>query len=436
MRRNPLFIFPNKDSQGVYNVPLKSTIHIVDIDNIGTPMFLQLVAKNNLSPTSTIEDLLQYPENYINLFTVGEVYSELELLTEGGNIGWRILNRNPNHYGYIGEGAFDFSYNNTNSDHKGAIGDYSFSTGKYTSAWGLNSFVTGIGTVSGYDNQSVFGSYNRNNATNIFEVGIGTDPTLAGQQNAIEITKDGVIIAPSMEVSDIQNQRTLITKEYLENLSGEGGQLLAITENGNSGWRLAGRNIENYNDIGSKAIDLSWSTMQGDYNGASGDTSFAVGLNVIARAPTGTALGRYNDDQDDTILEVGNGSGSVVDPRSNALEVYMDGRVRAPSLELINIDHAKSLITQEYIQTLKIQNLNYNIDVVDATVKVYGIPIPNDTLYDLTTIEIFNNGILLRENRDYTINIVATGIELSFSGLNYTLHIGDWLKIKIPTIKY
>ncbi len=437
MRRNPLFIFQNADSQGIYDVPLKSTVHVINVDNMGTPMFLQLVAKVGLYTTSTIADLLRYPEDYIDLFTVGENYSELELINEDDKTGWRILDRNPEHYGNIGTGAFDFSYNDADSLRAGAVGDYSFVTGKYSAAWADNGFVTGIGTLAGYEDQTAMGSWNRNIPTNAFEFGIGTGvgSDQYTRMNALEISRTGVVLAPSMEVTEVQDQRTLITKEYLENFS-SGGQLLKITENGNTGWRIAGRNIENYDNIGPKAVDLSWSSMRGDFNGASGASSFAAGFNVIARAPNGTALGRYNEDYDDTVLEIGNGEGTVTNRRSNALEVYMDGRVRAPSLELPLIDNPKSLVTMEYIQSSFIHNILEDIDINTTNIGLSSYGVTVDSGYSIDSIEVFMNGILLRKDKNYGINIVATGIEVSFVSFNYTLHLGDWLRIKIPHVEY
>ena len=71
MRRNPLFIFRNRDSVGIYDVPLESTVQIIDSDGKNTPKFIELIGKIGLAPTSDIEDLLNTPDNYIDLMKAG-----------------------------------------------------------------------------------------------------------------------------------------------------------------------------------------------------------------------------------------------------------------------------------------------------------------------------------------------------------------------------
>ncbi len=67
MRRNPIYVFKDAASKGIYDVPLESMIQIIDSDGAGTPLFTQLVKKENLSALSTIEDFLREPINFINL---------------------------------------------------------------------------------------------------------------------------------------------------------------------------------------------------------------------------------------------------------------------------------------------------------------------------------------------------------------------------------
>lgn len=58
---------------------------------------------------------------------------------------------------------------------------------------------------------------------------------------------------------------------------------------------------------------------------ASGTTSFAQGLNVTAGYDYQTVVGKYNNNISGTLFEIGNGTAS--NAKSNALEVYSDGRV-------------------------------------------------------------------------------------------------------------
>ncbi len=430
MRRNPLFIFRDLDSTGIWEVPLKSTVQIVNIgfddNNMPVPMFIQLVAKDGLSETSTIEELLSFPEDYIDLFTVGETFSQLELITEEGNSGWRILDREPNNYSRIGNGAFDFSFSRYASQQMGASGDYSAAWGQDTIATGDYSTASGNSTTAGYENQFVVGAFNYNKEINAFEVGVGIP---LASENAFEVSKEGVVSAPKMETTQITSPRTLITKEYLDSSSndGSGGQLRGVSAGGNSGYRIFGREIDYYNGIGEQAIDLSSSNTYGD-SGAMGPYSFAAGLNVLQANYAGAALGYNNDNKVDTVFEVGNGTNSKP---SNALEIYKDGSIIAPSLEVTNIIDPKSLVTKEYVQGVSVGYM-----IVDSTISStpqlnYGIPNAVDT-----STEVFVNGILLRPGRDYTIQPVISppGANVKFDK-NYTLFPNDWLRIKFPTIQ-
>jgi hypothetical protein len=436
MRRNPLFIFKELHSMGIYDVPLKSTVHIIDSDGRGTPKFIQLIGKHLLSPDSTIADLLALPENYIDLMLVGEVYSELELIAENGKTGWRLRGRDPLYYGNIGEEAIDFSKSNEASEHRGALGDFSFAINSDTSAWGINSFVAGNQTIAGFPNQFVVGQWNQNNANNIFEIGIGTGKF--DRRNALEISKQGVLLAPSLETSDIVDSKSLITKEYFENhVMQEGGELKKVREtNGNTGYRIAERDNcpwDNYDTIGQEAVDLSCSTMCGGSNGASGNYSFAAGLNVIQRNEAGAVFGKFNLPKDDTIFEIGNGSGFAPNTHSNALEVYMDGKILAPSLDNSKITEDKSLVTKGYLKDVsRVVVKKFDQDIIDPSRTSYGFNIDN---FELDSVDVFMNGILLRENHQYTIQRTSVGIQINFDS-NFVAHYGDWLRVQVATLEY
>jgi len=58
MRRNPVYIFENQLSVGIYDIPVESLILITDTDGNETPMMVQIISKEGLSPGSTIGDFL------------------------------------------------------------------------------------------------------------------------------------------------------------------------------------------------------------------------------------------------------------------------------------------------------------------------------------------------------------------------------------------
>jgi hypothetical protein len=59
-------------------------------------------------------------------------------------------------------------------------------------------------------------------------------------------------------------------------------QLTAVTESGNTGQRLSTSNASNHGDIGSNAVDLSYSSISGLPFGATGDYSTAMGHQTTA----------------------------------------------------------------------------------------------------------------------------------------------------------
>ena len=68
-------------------------------------------------------------------------------------------------------------------------------------------------------------------------------------------------------------------------------QLTAVTEGGNTGQRLSTSNASNHGDIGSNAVDLSYSGSSSSTRGATGYASTAMGYNTTASGNWSTAIG-------------------------------------------------------------------------------------------------------------------------------------------------
>jgi len=68
-------------------------------------------------------------------------------------------------------------------------------------------------------------------------------------------------------------------------------QLTAVTEGGNTGQRLSTSNASNHGDIGSNAVDLSYSSISGIPFGATGNYSTAMGRLTTASGDYSTAMG-------------------------------------------------------------------------------------------------------------------------------------------------
>lgn len=64
-----------------------------------------------------------------------------------------------------------------------------------------------------------------------------------------------------------------------------------VTEDGKTGWRLIGRDANNYGNIGTGALDVSYSNGASTTRGATGNYSVAVGQNITASGITSFAAG-------------------------------------------------------------------------------------------------------------------------------------------------
>ncbi|HAB26668.1 MAG TPA: hypothetical protein DCE27_02040, partial [Xanthomarina gelatinilytica] len=165
--------------------------------------------------------------------------------------------------------------------------------GSVTTASVSNSTAMGYGTIADDLNSLVIGTFNDNinSTTTLFQVGNGTD--ISDKSNAFVIEKNGIITAPSFDIAEITDAKALITKEYLEANTSEASGLEAIDEGNGVGWRLVGSNPANYGNIGSNAVDLSYSFYASNTNGALGDNSFSIGNEPSAIGNNSIAMGTY-----------------------------------------------------------------------------------------------------------------------------------------------
>jgi len=235
MRRNPIYVFEDLQSIGIYNVPIGSTIQINDADDLtpgSQPLIVQVVDKNGLGTASTIGEFLGDPANYSNASDSTEIPSELEKLSQNNKTGWRILYANtkedPNSdnlipidkYGEIGKQAIDLTQVNKEAPGSatyGASGDYSFSAGFESKASGLNSVAIGNGAQAIVDNTVAIGTFNTaNNPTALLEFGIGQ--SASDRKDGLVLFADGTLEAPNASTTLISNRGAfaLVTKEYVD----------------------------------------------------------------------------------------------------------------------------------------------------------------------------------------------------------------------------
>ncbi|MCL5128126.1 hypothetical protein [Algibacter sp. L4_22] len=84
--------------------------------------------------------------------------------------------------------------------------------------------------------------------------------------------------------------------------------LESIDEGNGSGWRLIGNNPENYGEIGSGAVDLSFSDETSELYGATGYASFAMGAYTEASGRYSTGMGVYAKALGDWSTATGSGT--------------------------------------------------------------------------------------------------------------------------------
>ena len=163
------------------------------------------------------------------------------------------------------------------------------------------------------------------------------------------------------------------------------------------GYRLIIADPQYYGDIGDKAIDFSYAD-EGTTNGALGDYSTAHGYNTQTSTLAGFALGKYNVDEVDALLEIGMGLTNAT--RKNALTVYNTGIIEAPeaTLALIDAGGDQTLVTKAW----HVENANTTVVIEGWT----SGDTPEDG--DLYALDDIVSNILLPETpaNGYTIQIL------------------------------
>ncbi len=242
MQQSPIYIFEDTTSVGVSSVPISGLI-IVRNDGTNKPI---VITKTGEAGNDDIASFLASGDYQEFGF---DTKSQLERIVEGGNTGWRILDRDPTKYGDIGEEAIDFSDSTSASGSNGATGDSSFAanrdniasgeasfaSGLRTTAGGNASFTSGVGTLAPEKGAAAFGKYNTGDKKFIFEVGGGVDGT--HRDNFFEIDHScNMLRAPLTDVAAIDDitipghERNLITKEYLDQYTGRSNNLNALDD--------------------------------------------------------------------------------------------------------------------------------------------------------------------------------------------------------------
>jgi len=92
---------------------------------------------------------------------------------------------------------------------------------------------------------------------------------------------------------------------------------------------------------------FNYNFIKGENNKVSNHHSFLVGNNLHTNTDGQVLFGQFNRDDSSIVLAYGNGVDT--DNRSNLIEVYKDGSVIAPSLEILNDANPKILVNKEFV---------------------------------------------------------------------------------------
>ncbi len=188
-----------------------------------------------------------------------------------------------------------------------ASGNYSISIGFGSKAEALNSVALGRHNIGGGDPENI------SSTDPIFEIGNGTNDT--NRSNALTILRNGTITAPSFDISEITDNKALITKEYLEANGSSSSGLEAIDEGNGIGWRLKNFNPDFFGNIGENATDLSTSDGTDASQGAIGFASACFNWMNTASGFGASAFGNLTTASG--TLSIAAGFGSVASGESS-----------------------------------------------------------------------------------------------------------------------
>jgi hypothetical protein len=84
MVRNPVYFFKDRNSTGIDLVPVGSLMNIIDADGQGTPTFILLIDKTNITDQTTIGDFIDNGYQSWWLPSGGGGYIPGQQLIDGG----------------------------------------------------------------------------------------------------------------------------------------------------------------------------------------------------------------------------------------------------------------------------------------------------------------------------------------------------------------
>lgn len=215
----------------------------------------------------------------------GTAPTGLELISEGGNSGWRLIGKDPASYGNIGNNAVDFSRGNGNSSTRGATQSDSFAANFNTTASGFYSFAANVNTVASGVGATAFGAQTTASGDNSFATNQTNTASGAGS------SAFGVLnTAPSQGEMVVGVHATTYLPQSTSNFnSGDRAFVVGIGPNGidrKDGLRVFKNGLVELPELTDALIDTSLSTpitrRYADNNYSRGTETFAATVVVTS----------------------------------------------------------------------------------------------------------------------------------------------------------
>ncbi len=250
----------------------------------------------------------------------------LEGIDEGNGLGWRLIGRDPDNYGPIGQNAVDFSVSNSVSEEKGSTGQYSVTVGFDNINQMNTTLIVGSNVVAKKTD-----IYNGNNI-------------IAAYDSEIYGAAYGNLISCWRSTVGVEGTNYTTNAIYHNVIAGDGIEFYAGRDSGAIGGNLI--------------------------SGSTGCLTVGVGNEDLTTTTSNYIINYYNNYGPRFIVgvgtyNIGNPASSV---RQNGFVVMSDGTASFPVLTNAMIDAAgaDSAITKGWINNQSFADKNYTHNQVSA----------------------------------------------------------------------
>lgn len=171
------------------------------------------------------------------------------------------------------------------------------------------------------------------NSSGEFDILSISIPTELKNPNALKFTGAVTVTYDGSAAKTVNIPAAITVDEALSNISTNPIQNKAVANAIVGEKSDTGTSAEIFNDYAHNLATGNYSHAEGYWTEASGNYSHAQNDHTLASHANQTAMGKYNMNKSNTLLEVGNGLDDLF--RSNAFEVYDDGHAEVKQWVLL-----------------------------------------------------------------------------------------------------